>query len=295
MDTERKAQLAVLASADATIAERRTETSRRVRTFYRLKRMGFARMLFEAEDPAELRRRVRYLWAVIRSDQSATREFADSLAERRALAARLEADVAALANVRAELQGRVTALQAERDRRAGLIRDVRTRPALATQVVQERSDAAAALSRTLAVSAAPTAPATDFRAEKGRLPAPVNGSVARGFGPYTDPASGAPANNLGLDYAAALGTPFRAVADGEVTRSGYIRGYGQVVIVQHGPYTTLYAHANGLRVATGQSVHRGEVLGLVGNTGLAEDTEARLHFEIRYNNTPQDPSEWLGR
>ena len=94
---------------------------------------------------------------------------------------------------------------------------------------------------------------------------------------------------------AALGSPFRAVADGVVTRSGYVRGYGQVVMVQHGPYTTLYAHANGLRVAQGQAVRQGDVLGLVGNTGLAEDAEARLHFELRYNNTPQDPAPWLAR
>ncbi|MFN7147007.1 MAG: M23 family metallopeptidase [Myxococcota bacterium] len=50
-----------------------------------------------------------------------------------------------------------------------------------------------------------------------------------------------------------------------------------------------------LAVAQGQAVKRGDVLGLVGNTGLAEDADARLHFEVRYNNTPQDPAEWLAR
>lgn len=297
VEAERAAHQGALDAAEVTLATRRTGIAQRLRTFYRLKRRGFARLLFDAESPRELRRRVHYLWAVIREDESLARAFLDGLAARRETAARLDADKAALAGVQADLRARLDALAAERARRTALVRDIQQRPELAARVVRERGDAAIALSESMA-SAEATAPAAqgeaaDFRAERGRLPSPVGGSIVRRFGPYVDPASGAPATNLGLDFAAPLGTPFRAVADGVVTRSAYLRGYGLMVMVQHGPYTTLYAHANGLRVAQGQAVEKGDVLGLVGNTGLAEAEDARLHFELRYNNTPQDPAEWL--
>lgn len=294
IELERSRNAEALARADATLAERRKDTAQRLHALYRLKRRGLARLLFDAESPFELRRRVRYLWAVIRADDAATRAYAKSMEDRRAVAAQLDADAAALASVQTELKTRMAELEQERGRRRSLVSDVQARPPLAAQVVQERADAAVQLSMELARSPA-ASDVANFRADKGRLPSPVNGRVLRGFGPYTDPVSGISANNLGIDYAADIGAPIRVVADGIVARSGYIRGYGQVVTVQHGAYATLYAHANGLRVAQGQTVRRGDVVGLVGNSGLAEEDGGRLHFEVRYNNTPQDPSEWLGR
>ncbi len=299
VEAERSVHQAALDEAAATLAARRVGTAARMRTLYRIKRRGFARLLFDAESPPELRRRVHYLLDVLRADEALARAFTDSLATQRATAARLDADKATLAGVQADVRARIDALEAERGRRRALLRDIQQRPELAARVVRERGDAAIALSQSMAAveASAPTSPgdAAGFRADQGRLPPPVSGAVVRRFGAYVDPASGVSATNLGIDYAAPLGTPFRAVSDGVVTRSAYLRGYGQMVMLQHGPYTTLYAHANGLRVAQGQAVKKGDVLGLVGNTGLAENADAQLHFELRYNNTPQDPDAWLSR
>lgn len=291
---------AKLAEADAALATRRAGTAGRVGAFYRLKRRGLARLLFDAETPAEFRRRVRYLLAILRADERRTREFVALVKERRAAAEKVAADTQVVEDLKADLAGKRTALETQRAERVALLRDVRRRPELATRALAERAEAAETLGASIrAVEATtPTVGAGDaaaFRGLKGRLPPPVDGRLARGFGPYLDATTGASATNHGLDFAAPLGAPFRAVAAGTVTRAGYQRGYGQMVVVQHGPYVTLYAHANGLRVAQGQAVQRGDVLGLVGNTGLLEDDEARLHFEIRYNNTPQDPTEWLAR
>lgn len=296
LEAERASSDALLARADAELDARRDETRRRVETFYRLKRRGFARLLFDVEDPAELRRRVRYLLAVIHADEGTTRAYAARLGERHAAADKLRADLEALQGVKTDLQARRDALGAERARRRELVRAIQVRPETAALVVQERAAAGAALGQDAASLVPGTVDgAASFRAQKGRLPPPVDGRIARGFGNYIDPASGLPTENLGIDYISILGSPFRAVADGVVSRSAYVRGYGQVVMVQHGAYTTVYAHANGLRVASGQTVRQGDVLGLVGNTGLAEDADARLHFELRYNNTPQDPLAWLAR
>ncbi len=295
LEAERVGHAKGLVDSEADLVVLREDARRRFQSFYKLKRHGVARLLFDAESPSEFRRRVRYLLALVRMDEAATQAFYTASDAHKAAAARVDADVAALAALRTEITTRMSGLASQRARRTALLDDMRTQPALAARAMEERGDAAQALEASLDAPKPqiPASEAAAFRGERGRLPAPVNGVIVRAFGPYTDDATGLLAASQGVDIRAPLGAPFRAIADGVVTRSGYLRGYGQMVMLQHGPYTTLYTHANGLRVAQGQSVQRGDVLGHVGNTGLPENAEAQLHFELRYNNTPQDPAEWI--
>jgi septal ring factor EnvC (AmiA/AmiB activator) len=236
------------------------------------------------------------------ADETRTRQLTDAIEARRAANERVEADARLTAELRTELETRLAELEQRRDAQKRLLREIRSRNELATSAVREREESAAQLTATAEAEARtaraqPLAMPADveprFRAARGRLPAPVNGRTLRGYGPYNDPLTGAPVQNHGVDIAATVGSPIRAVFDGVVSRAGYVRGFGQVVTVQHGAYATLYAHANGLRVATGDAVRAGDVLGNVGTTGLTDDSVPRLHFEVRYNGTPQDPAEWL--
>jgi len=95
----------------------------------------------------------------------------------------------------------------------------------------------------------------------------------------------------GIDYAAAPGTPVRAVGDGVVTRAGWGGGYGNVVDIRHSQgYSSRYAHlrgfASGLR--SGTRVRQGDLIGYVGSTGLA--TGPHLHYEFHRNGRPIDPT-----
>jgi len=95
----------------------------------------------------------------------------------------------------------------------------------------------------------------------------------------------------GIDYAAAPGTPVRAVGDGTVTRAGWGGGYGNVVDIRHARgYTTRYAHLRGFAsgVRGGGRVKQGDIIGYVGSTGLA--TGPHLHFEFHLNGRPVDPN-----
>ena len=96
--------------------------------------------------------------------------------------------------------------------------------------------------------------------------------------------------HTGIDFAAPLGTPVRSVAEGRVEFAGTQKGYGNVVYIEHGNgrRTTVYAHLSRIDVREGQSVMRGETIGAVGNSGTA--TGAHLHFEVRENGRPIDPS-----
>ena len=100
---------------------------------------------------------------------------------------------------------------------------------------------------------------------------------------------------MGIDLAADYGSPVRSVFEGRVKLAQYVSGYGQTVAVEHGPFTTVYGHLSGLRVQPGQRVRGGDVIGLVGNTGLTDGDGYMLTFEVRYNDSAQDPLPWLAR
>jgi murein DD-endopeptidase MepM/ murein hydrolase activator NlpD len=95
----------------------------------------------------------------------------------------------------------------------------------------------------------------------------------------------------GVDYAAAPGTPVRAVGDGVISRAAWGGGYGNVVDIRHQRgYMTRYAHLQGFArgIRAGSRVQQGDIIGYVGSTGLA--TGPHLHFEFHENGRPVDPT-----
>jgi len=98
----------------------------------------------------------------------------------------------------------------------------------------------------------------------------------------------------GVDIAAPAGTPVNAAGAGVVIYTGWLHGYGNVVILQHsGGYVTVYGHDRRNLVRDGEHVARGQEIGEIGATGRA--TGPNLHFEIRYDNHPQNPLAYLPR
>lgn len=96
----------------------------------------------------------------------------------------------------------------------------------------------------------------------------------------------------GVDLAAPMGTPIFAAAKGKVVRAGWVSGYGLAVEIDHGfGYSTMYGHASTLVVQAGQEVLRGEMIARVGNTGIS--TSSHLHYEVRVNGVPQDPTTYI--
>ncbi len=97
----------------------------------------------------------------------------------------------------------------------------------------------------------------------------------------------------GVDLAAPAGTPVKTAAEGQVLYAGEQKGYGKIVIVEHGnELVTLYAHNRDLRVKSGQRVRRGQVVATVGESGRTSGPH--LHFEVRKNGRPIDPLTFLG-
>ncbi|MDX2162315.1 MAG: M23 family metallopeptidase, partial [bacterium] len=92
-----------------------------------------------------------------------------------------------------------------------------------------------------------------------------------------------------VDLARSEGSPIFAANGGTVVFAGWNSfGYGYLVVLAHGPFTTLYGHMSSINVGCGQYVSAGQVVGAVGNTG--NSSGPHLHFEVRYNDIPQDPT-----
>jgi murein DD-endopeptidase MepM/ murein hydrolase activator NlpD len=127
----------------------------------------------------------------------------------------------------------------------------------------------------------------------GRFGSPVYGArLTSGFGMRFHPILHRARMHTGQDFAAPMGTPIRASADGIVTTCRWGRGYGNMVVVEHGGgYATLYGHCSSFVARPGQHVRRGDVIARVGMTGLA--TGPHCHFEIRINGKPVNPMPFL--
>ncbi|MBQ3585946.1 MAG: peptidoglycan DD-metalloendopeptidase family protein [Synergistaceae bacterium] len=123
---------------------------------------------------------------------------------------------------------------------------------------------------------------------------PVRGAMASPFGNRIHPILKRKILHAGIDIAAPNGTAVKTAAPGEVIYNGWLRGYGRVVVVDHGHgFSTLYAHLSASLVKEGQVVRDGAVIARVGKTGNV--TGYHLHFEVRKYGTPVNPINYLKR
>jgi murein DD-endopeptidase MepM/ murein hydrolase activator NlpD len=121
---------------------------------------------------------------------------------------------------------------------------------------------------------------------------PVEGQVTGSFGERIDPFNGEGAFHSGVDIGSTYGTQIIAPADGLVTATENMGGYGKAIMIDHGNgISTRYGHLSGFAVTAGQRVQRGDVIGFVGESGRS--TGPHLHYEVRINGTPVNPYKYL--
>jgi murein hydrolase activator len=234
-------------------------------------------------------------------------ETAERLAARQEAVARGRRELVAL---RKELDAERAAMNEEAVRRRALLGRVRDDRATHERMAGELDEASrrlealvSELTRRLAARrvavrppepAGPRGPAVGLGAARGQLPWPADGRIVAGFGRQVHPRFGTETFRRGVDIEADEGTPIRAVYAGSVLYRGWLKGYGNLIILDHGVgYYTLYAHASEIQVEEGDRVRAGQAIGRVGETGSLEGP--RLYFEVRYQGRPEDPEQWLRR
>jgi septal ring factor EnvC (AmiA/AmiB activator) len=170
--------------------------------------------------------------------------------------------------------------------------------------VRELEEAERALSQKLGELSAKAPPAmvapeitlkASIRKARGRLPFPLeHGRIEVRFGRAVDKRFNTVTLQKGIDVRAPLGTPVKAVWDGKVAHAGWFKGFGNLLIIDHGDRVfSLMAHLDSLEKAVGDVVRQGDEVGTVGDTGSLKG--AYLYFELRDGQKPLDPERWLSR
>jgi septal ring factor EnvC (AmiA/AmiB activator) len=285
------------AQAQARMTARLSELRPRLEARARMGRAGELRLLLEATSLGDLVKR-RYLLGVILSrDLALLGEAQRALAERERARAEQERESGRLHGLAAEAEDRRAQAEARREERETLLTALRGARAFHERAAVEAAGQARKLADFVATLPPPRTGSTGpggFLARKGKLPHPVQGEITVGFGRVVNPKFNTVTIQNGLDFEAPAGAPVRAVAAGRVVHAGWFKGYGNLVIVDHGEgYHTLVAHLASMKTAMGEEVDPGDVLGTVGDSGSLKGPY--LYFEVREKGRPVDPRPWLGK
>jgi murein DD-endopeptidase MepM/ murein hydrolase activator NlpD len=198
--------------------------------------------------------------------------------------AELETSQGVQENLRAALQDQIALIEDELDEME------RQEVELARVIRHAQAEIAAERARKAAEEARNAAPKLEQRSPAGFI-MPSGGWITSGFGTRRHPILGTVRNHAGVDFSGATGNPVWTVQSGVVITAGTLGGYGKTVIVDHGGYTTLYAHMSKIRVSVGDSIAQGTRVGDIGSTGLS--TGPHLHFEVRVGGVAQNPTKYL--
>ena len=283
----------------AKLERTRRSLSRRAVALYKQGEVGAVRVLFSADSLGELLSRWGSLRTLVRTDAALAERFRQEHQQFDASLRELEQAAEQRELTAEHLRLRSRELAAERAHKRKLVRRVHTDRVEERAFLIELERAAHTLEETLAalgdsasVQQAPAASNFAFGDRRGSLPAPVLAPIRVGFGRVVDARFKTETFRRGVEFDAAMGDPVRAVAPGVVRFEGWFRGYGKMVVVDHGgEYFTVSGHLSEIEVKLGQQVRSGEALGAVGETGSLVGPS--LYFEIRRGGEPLDPSDWL--
>jgi len=262
---------------------------------YRGGELGPVRVLFSSESLPEMLTRASALRVLVRHDA----ELVERFGEERDRLEKVEAQERVALEERRVADDRLGAqakrLAVERSEKDVILVRVREDRTAERRLLLELEQAAQALEetiRTLGSQASSGGVSGGFKERRGQLAPPVDARVTTRFGKVVDPEFQTTTFRSGVDFGAKAGETVRSVAAGLVRFAGWFRGYGRIVIVDHGDgYHTISGHLDEIQVTVGTLVEEGESLGTVGETGSLYGPS--LYFELRENGEPLDPEPWL--
>lgn len=322
MRAQAEAELAGLQRQSDSLGQRVEATQqalgRLLARHYRAGRSDPLRLILGGSDPNQVARDHHFLELLSRAQAELIGKLRAALRARHELADRLRARREDLAGIERQQSRERDALLAQKEKRkrvlaevAGKIRLQRSeiatlkrneqrlsrlieglgrivaRPAGRSRGEATGSGARPALRNEALPEAASAAP--DFAILKGRLRLPARGELARRFGTPIG-ATGAPAK--GVFIRAGSGEEVRAIAGGRVVFADWLRGFGNLIIVDHaGGYLSVYGNNESLLKGVGDPVSAGEAIAVTGASGGSE--ESGLYFELRHQGQPIDPMKWV--
>ncbi len=270
----------------------------RLRALYISGPPAFERVVLAARNPADVIEAYRVASLLARSDSARIEAFRSDLAALHDALVKLEARRAELTTLRRQEAMRRADLEKVRSERSRLLVGVEREMEEKQGTLKEMSETERALHRLVKALAAgeyvPEEWRVGFDKFRGLLPWPVPGKVLVPFGARRNSRFNTRVPHPGIEVSVVVGQPIHAVFDGLVAFSDWFKGYGNLVIVEHGRgFMTIYGHASERLVSAGEKVLAGQAIARGGDTGSLEGP--RLYFEIWHNGRPEDPLAWLAR
>ena len=286
---EKKKVAAALAETQTRLRAREVTLARRMVADYRRGPAGYASVLLGARSMSDLLTRAYFIKAVVRYD---ARLIEDIKADREAVLrwkARVDEKASEVETLRRDLASQQAEEWRDVVQQKSLLAEARARRAELEDTLNAlEEDSAHIAARLRALDATPEGRARRLVAFTGGFVRPVPGGIVSNYGMRFHPILKRSRLHAGVDMSGSTGTPIVAAAAGTVVYAGRMRGYGNVVVVDHGGgVSTLYAHCSAVLVNDGATVARGQNIARVGATGLA--TGPHLHFEVRKNGSPVNP------
>jgi septal ring factor EnvC (AmiA/AmiB activator) len=296
-------------------AERKQKQIRsRLASLYKAGELGTARTFFSSESLPQMVENIRYMQSVLVHDRKLFDEYNDKVEKLKLLKVALEKDLNRKEKIKSNIVDKKREIEDEKNKKAEYLKKVREekRTHLASlreleanarrlQSMIERLEAKSRKSysaktdkkrNTIGSQTFPKVPDKGFGALKGKLSLPVKGEISSRFGRHKHPQYNSFTVSNGISITAPLGTDIKAVYDGQVIFADYFKGYGNMVIVDHGGgFFSLYAHASRLSKKVGSMVSRNDIVASVGDSDSTKGP--MLYFEIRYQGKPVDPTPWF--
>jgi len=275
---------------EAEIDRMRPALRRRARELYKLGELSYLRMLLSVDRPSDLISGYRFVATLARRDNERFSRFKANMALAATARQQLELETQEAMQLQAEVRNARRRLDADRRRKTTLLREIVEKKETQAAYVAELKEAETQLESLLSGlgDADVVIPIGAFR---GSLPWPAEGPVRSRFGRRKHPRFDTYTVQNGIEIAAEAGSIVRAVHGGRVVFADRFRGYGLMIVLDHGgKHHSLYAHLDETSITIGDEVASGAPIARVGATGLAG---AGLYFEMRRSGKPEDPLDWL--
>jgi len=271
--------------------------AKRLVALYKINQMGQLHLLVTADSMHELFRRKIALERILENDEEIRKAFIEDKVSLKKVLNRLNQQQMKKVSLEASINKQIGTMSQKRKNRKKLLKEIRSKKSYELAALDSYKKTAKALDQTIESLSMQLKPEnqdkkSSFPAFKGLLKMPVKGNIIRFFGAYKNDKFNVTNFCSGIDIRAKRGEPVAAVSDGKIIYSSWFKGYGNMIIIDHGSsYYTLYAHLEEVFRAKGDEIETGEVIATVGDTGSL--TGPNLHFEVRHHGKPVNPLEWI--
>ncbi len=274
--------------------------SKRLVALYKLSRVGGVQVLTSAESMYDFFLRKTALERILAHDESVRNTLLTQKELLTELMDRRNAQKVKKIALNKQYNDQIQIRSKEKEKRQKLLASVRSKRSLELAALESLKQAAVELDQTIinlkkqgrSAHVARNPLQKDFITLKGFLKMPVKGTVITRFGTYENSKFGTKGFRNGIHIRADRGEPIYAVSNGRIIYSSWLKGYGNMIIIDHGEsYYTVYAHTEELFKTKGDAVDKQEVIATVGDTGSM--IGPRLYFEVRHHGKPLDPIEWI--